>query len=287
MNAVRALLAWCTYPLTLTLAVGGTVAGVRAGWPPAAVVMGLIFVLALSLMWLERWMPHREAWLRPLAELQVDVAHMVNTGISTEIFRALTFGGLLIVATWLTARLGMNLWPQEAPASVQLGLALLIGDFGAYWVHRTAHEGTLIWKVHAMHHSSERLHTLSSGRNHPGNAILAYGSQVVPLILLGANTEVLATLSAFTAVHGMLQHCNADLRHGVLNHVFATADLHRWHHSTDFDESNTNFGSNLAIWDKVFGTWSLPHRNGPARVGLDDVDLPERFWAHLISPLDL
>lgn len=287
MNAVRALVAWCTFPLTLTLAVGGTVAGLRSGYPPALVVIGLIACLTWPLMLLERAMPHREAWTRPLGEVKLDLLHMVSTGITTELFRGLTFGGLFLIATTLASWWGEGLWPHDAPASVQLALALIIGDFGAYWVHRTAHEGTILWRVHAMHHSSERLHTLSSGRNHPGNAIFAYGSQVVPLILLGANTEVLATLSVFTAVHGMLQHCNADLRHGWLNHVFATADLHRWHHSTDFAESNTNFGSNLVIWDKLHGTWSLPHTGGPERVGLDDVTLKENYWAHLFSPLKL
>ena len=287
MRIIRAVMSKYAFPATLVFAVGATIWGVRSDIPPAVVVVCAILCVVLPLMVLERWMPHRESWNRSLEENRVDVAHMLNTALATELFRAMTFGGLFWVAALVTNAMGGTIWPTEAPAVLQLALALAIGDFGAYWVHRSAHEGTLLWRLHAMHHTSERLHTLSSGRNHPGNAVFAYSSQVVPLAILGAPTEVLATLSVFTAVHGMLQHCNADFNHGFLNHIFATADLHRWHHSTDFEHSNTNFGSNIALWDKVFGTWSLPDTDGPERVGLEDVEMPERFWAHLASPVTM
>ena len=199
---------------------------------------------------------------------------------------ALCFGAMFLVAQNFSTWIGGDLWPTRLPVVIQLGLALIIGDFGAYWVHRTCHNGTLLWRLHAMHHTSERLQVLSSARNHPGNAIFAYGSQVIPLILLGANAEVLAALSVFTAVHGLLQHGNVDLRYGVFSYVFATADLHRWHHSVNFEESNTNFGSNLALWDHVFGTFHHPG-GAPERVGLDDLAVRENFGAHLVLPVTM
>ena len=95
------------------------------------------------------------------------------------------------------------------------------------------------------------------------------------------------TLAVWTAVHGMLQHANLDLRHGWLNYVFMTADNHRWHHSTEFAESNTNFGSNIALWDHVFGTFVLREPAGPESVGLDDVEMPDNVWVHLATPFTL
>ena len=92
---------------------------------------------------------------------------------------------------------------------------------------------------------------------------------------------IIALTSVFTGVHGLLQHCNVDLKHGIFNHIFATADLHRWHHSADFDESNRNFGNNLSIWDTLFGTRYLPGGH-PEDVGLGDVRLRENFLAHLL-----
>lgn len=138
-----------------------------------------------------------------------------------------------------------------------------------------------------MRRASDRLTAMSAGRNHPLNAAAAYATNVAPLILLGAGDGVLTALGTFTAVHGMLQHCNVDLRHGVLSYVLATADVHRLHHSLNRAESNTNFGNNTVIWDHVFRTFALPHRRGPAAVGLDDLAIPDNVWVHLALPFTL
>jgi sterol desaturase/sphingolipid hydroxylase (fatty acid hydroxylase superfamily) len=231
-------------------------------------------------------MPADASWRGSPKDWSIDLLHMGSTGLTTEAWRALTAGLLYGAAVWLSQGVGGSLWPSAWPWWAQLSLALLLGDFGAYWVHRGCHESSLLWRVHAMHHSSERLYVFASARNHPMNAILAYGSQLLPVSLLGAPVEVIALLSVFTGVHGMLQHANIDLRHGWLNWVFATADLHRWHHSTEFEESNTNFGSNIILWDIVFRTRSLPEGR-PEAVGVADLDMPDNFITHLLSPFTL
>lgn len=281
-----ALLRWLVYPSLLIGSVGVAVELVRAGVGPGVASFGVIFLSVVPLLILEPKMTMRQEWRRNLVRSATDVAHTLLTGMSTDLFRAASFGVMLVAAAWISKTLGATLWPNDWPVALQLALALIIGDFGAYWVHRIAHMGPL-WRIHAMHHTSEKLSTLSAGRNHPLNAIAAYGSQVVPLVLLGAGTEALLALSVFTAVHGMLQHANLDLRHGWLNYAFMTADNHRWHHSTDFTESNTNFGSNIALWDHVFGTFALREPRGPERVGLDDVEMPDNVWVHLATPVTL
>jgi len=32
--------------------------------------------------------------------------------------------------------------------------------------------------------------------------------------------------------------------------------MHQLHHSCDFDESNTNYGCTIILWDRMFGTFS-------------------------------
>jgi sterol desaturase/sphingolipid hydroxylase (fatty acid hydroxylase superfamily) len=44
----------------------------------------------------------------------------------------------------------------------------------------------------------------------------------------------------------------------LLRPVLVTPDMHRVHHSTDNAEANSNFGFNLAIWDRLFGTYRPP-----------------------------
>mgnify|MGYP002862264096 CR=1 FL=1 len=37
--------------------------------------------------------------------------------------------------------------------------------------------------------------------------------------------------------------------------LIVTPDMHRIHHSVEEDESNQNFGFNLSLWDRFFGTY--------------------------------
>jgi len=283
---IRSVARWTLYPGMLAMSVSSTSAGIRAGLPPALLVATTIFASALVISLVQRWMPFEDQWRAEARTYGLDLLHMASTGVATEGYRAATVGLLTALAMALQGTFGGALWPNSWPMALQLALALLLGDLGAYWVHRLCHTSPLFWRVHAMHHSSEQLYVFASARNHPANAMLAYGSQLLPLTLLGANLEVIGLVSVFTGVHGLLQHANVDLRHGLLNWVFATADLHRWHHSTSMEESNTNFGSNLIVWDIVFGTRHLPEGR-PEAVGVADLALPENFLLHLASPFVL
>ncbi|MEN0063649.1 MAG: sterol desaturase family protein [Myxococcota bacterium] len=283
---LKTVVAWTFYPGMLLVGLRVTALGIQEGLSPALVVASTIFVSALVIAVVQRWMPFEDEWQAKPQTYWLDMLHMASTGVTTEGYRAATVGLFTAGAVYLQGALGGSLWPNEQPMVLQLALALLIGDLGAYWVHRTCHTSPLFWRVHAMHHSSEQLYAFASARNHPMNAILAYGSQLLPLTLLGANLEVIALLSVFTGINGLLQHANIDLKHGIFNWVFATADLHRWHHSKDFDESNTNFGSNIIVWDIVFGTRALPEGH-PEAVGISGLHMPENFLHHLASPFVL
>ncbi len=109
---------------------------------------------------------------------------------------------------------------------------------------------------------------------------------LTPLILLGADTRIIALHTLFTAVHGMFQHANVDIRLGPLNWIFSMAELHRWHHSKHLEEANTNYGANLIWWDIVFRSRFLPSdREPPTEIGIASLpNFPGGYWAHLRSP---
>jgi sterol desaturase/sphingolipid hydroxylase (fatty acid hydroxylase superfamily) len=285
-GALKTVVSWTLFPSMLVAALLTTLGGIRAGFDLPMVVMAVIVSAALPLLLLQRWMPFERDWVAQPKNYSIDLLHMVTTGITTDAMRAAIMAVVLTVAVELHGTLGSDLWPTSWPLLAQFAVGLLIGDLGAYWVHRSCHRFPLMWRVHAMHHSSEKMYLGAAVRNHPFNAILMHSSHLLPLTLLGAPVEVIALTSVFTGVNGMMQHVNIDLRLGWFNRVFATADLHRWHHSADFEESNRNFGNNLIIWDWLFATRYLPGGR-PEQVGLGDVRLPENYWAHLASPLFL
>ncbi|MEZ5397893.1 MAG: sterol desaturase family protein [Bryobacterales bacterium] len=285
-GALKSVVSSLTYPTMLITALSTTLYGIRAGYDLPLVVMLVIVASAVPLLVLQRWMPFEQDWAGRPKEYSLDIAHMITTGITTDTLRAAILAVLLAVAVQLHGVIGGDLWPSSWPLLAQFGVGLLIGDLGAYWVHRSCHRFPLLWRIHAMHHSSEKMYVGAAVRNHPFNAILMHTSHLLPLTLLGASPEVIALTSVFTGVNGMLQHANVDLKLGVFNWVFATVDLHRWHHSADFDESNRNFGNNLIVWDWLFGTRYLPGGH-PHQVGLGNVRLPENYLIHLASPLFL
>jgi sterol desaturase/sphingolipid hydroxylase (fatty acid hydroxylase superfamily) len=51
-----------------------------------------------------------------------------------------------------------------------------------------------------------------------------------------------------------------------------TPDMHRVHHSVRREETDSNFGFNLSVWDRLFGTYRAAMRRaatgfGPTRGG--------------------
>lgn len=286
VEVLRRVVTSMFYPVMLVLPLWATYAGMAAGYPPTAVVMSVMFLAALPILVAQRVLPAEARWKALPRDYGLDILHGVATTLAAEGYRAVTIGLMTGAALWIQNAVGASLWPVDLPIWSQLVIALIIGDFGNYWVHRVCHEHPVAWRVHAMHHSSERLYVMASARNHPMNAILAYGGQLLPLTLLGAPSLVIGLLSVYTAVNGMLQHANVEMRTGVLNWVLSTADLHRWHHSADMEESNSNYGGNLVLWDVVFGTRHCPE-GSPEEVGLGDMKLPENFFAHLASPFVL
>lgn len=82
-------------------------------------------------------------------------------------------------------------------------------------------------------------------------------------------------------VYGQLQHANVAIDSGVLDRVFSTPALHRWHHSEYYDEGDTNYGATTSIWDQVFGTWFRPNRVFDSPVGVGRMPNFPTTWHEL------
>jgi sterol desaturase/sphingolipid hydroxylase (fatty acid hydroxylase superfamily) len=283
---MRALFSWLIFPCVLGGALLAAAVGLRLGLPHGPLTTGILLSAGALILLLQRVHPYRDDWRGGAGEIRTDLLHgLISTGGSSLLFQAVAFGALLSAGGALSARLGVGRWPGDWPLWLQLPLALVIGELGQYTVHRLSHEVPLLWRIHALHHSSEQLYMLSAGRNHPISNLLSYGSNISVLVAVGAPADLLLLQSVFTGVHGFLQHANVEMRTGWFRYVFATADYHRWHHSTVMAEGNTNFGSNLVLLDWLLGTRFLPPERLVEAVGLDSMPrYPRGFWGQLASP---
>jgi len=269
---------------------GGTIAGAIALVPHtgAAVAVAAMQVVGFAgIAVAERLLPYRPAWNRSHGDLRTDALHAAVSGVgTTQLVRPLALYLGALGAAALSERFGGTFWPVDWPLAAQLAPAVVIAELPQYWLHRWQHEYEGLWRFHAVHHSAPRLYWLNAARFHPLDLGLLYLVGYVPLVLLGCPGDVILLFSLFDAVFGMFQHSNVDVRLGVQNFLFSMAEPHRWHHSRTLAEANTNYGSNLMVWDLVFGTFFLPRdREPPRAIGIADMpDFPSGYLAQLAAP---
>jgi sterol desaturase/sphingolipid hydroxylase (fatty acid hydroxylase superfamily) len=277
-----ALGSWLLWPSLYVGGLAGTALAIPSAHPLLwfnAVYLSVALVVAV----LERLLPYESLWLRSDGETANDLAHtLLNKGL-VQIAAAVITTFTMAAAMAIEPTTPVRFWPTGWPLPLQVVLGLLIAELGLYAAHRLAHEWTPLWRFHALHHSVERLWVVNTGRFHIVDTLLKIALSQTPLYLLGAPVPVFLWISAVTAFTGLLTHCNIDVRTGVLDYVFNTPRLHRWHHSKRLEEGNRNYGENLVLWDLLFGTYYNPPRRPSPAIGIEG-RIASGFLRQLIQP---
>ena len=246
---------WSHLGALLLIAVWATLA-LQAGWSGFVLLLG---GLALILPWFAlcewRW-PHRRAWRAGAHERKRDGVFMLalfaTDGLADALIRALV---MLVNSETQGPASFLPLW-LAVPAAV------LLGEFGHYWLHRLKHRGGWLWRVHFVHHRPGALNVTTNFTTHPLDLLLSKSVQVLPLWLLGFDPMAIALAALFVQTQSFATHANSRGTLGWLNYLIGSAELHRWHHSTEIEQAQ-NFGTALPLWDQLFGTF---RRHAGARV---------------------
>jgi sterol desaturase/sphingolipid hydroxylase (fatty acid hydroxylase superfamily) len=288
MRLMQDVVARASFPVVLGGATLWALASMQAGTAPEIAILAPMLSAYVVIAALERFFFWREGWLHSKGDLHVDVGHLIVSGILANEALKIPVRYLAILgAAWIAERTSGGLWPTHWNVWLQLALALVYGEFFLYWIHRLTHEIDFLWRFHATHHSAPRLYFLNAARFHPVDLVLSSLVPLAALLLVGADARIIALFGLVSAVHGLFQHANLVLHLGPLNWIFSMAELHRWHHSRVLEESNTNYGQNLIVWDIVFGTRYLPQdREPPDDIGLAGPSgFPMDYWGQLLSPI--
>jgi sterol desaturase/sphingolipid hydroxylase (fatty acid hydroxylase superfamily) len=237
----------------------------------------------LSYAWIVAWLfllearlPYKPAWRDDDGQLVQDLSHtLLNKGLVQ----------LLIVELMALGIIGNEHHTATANLALpfQVAFGLVISEIGLYCAHRLAHEWPLLWRCHAVHHSVKRLWLVNTGRFHFVDSLASVAAGVPFLLISGISMDAIVWVSAITAYIGILTHCNVDVECGWLNYVFNTPNLHRWHHSTERAEGNTNYGENLMLWDIVLRTFLYKKGSDIQRIGIAE-KMPHRFIDQLALP---
>lgn len=282
-HELKIALSWISWPFLFAFCVALTAYGMSIDRPYLFFNASYLFLI-ISLLYLERFMPHEKKWREKDGQILADIGHtLTSKGTTQAILYVNTLIGVNMVTNDQALIAGLAIWPSDWPLYAQVALAVVASEFMLYWAHRTAHEVPFIWRFHAVHHSVSKLWIVNTGRFHFIDSLYSIVLGIFPLILLGAPMIVVTWVGAITAFIGMLTHCNVEMRFGWLSYIFNTPGLHRWHHSKKLREGNTNYGENIMLWDLLFGTFFNEDRRPPTNIGITD-HMPRRFIHQIIWP---
>jgi len=175
---------------------------------------------------------------------------------------------LLLRLVFPTAAVGMGALAQTrgwgllphlpAPAWVILPLAVVALDLVIYLQHRLFHAVPAFWRLHRLHHADLELDVTSGVRFHPLEMLLSMAVKMIAVAALGAPAEAVVIFEVLLGATSLFNHANVRLPAGldrVLRGLLVTPDMHRVHHSTLPAETNSNFGFNLSLWDRLLGSY--------------------------------
>ena len=233
--------------------------------------------------------PDIKSYLNPyLRELPVDLLAFLGYTLTIVLMSPFLFWATVAGTTLVFLAFGVPT-PSAVPhefwqLALVAALAFVISDFCLYWSHRLFHAFKPLWALHSLHHRPPVLTPLTAFRFWPPEAAchflafnfgegLAYGIayeffglNVTPLKYLGINVFLLAWYLAFSH----LRHTAIPLHFPTwLSHVLISPRMHQVHHSADPAHHHRNFGTALAIWDRLFGTLVIPDNAARFRFGID------------------
>lgn len=170
-------------------------------------------------------------------------------------------------------------------------LALIVLDFAIYGQHFASHKIPVLWRVHRVHHSDLDIDVTTAIRFHPIEIGLSMLFKCVLVLALGIDSFAVLLFEIILNGCAMFNHSNVALPSWLdrgLRLLIVTPDMHRVHHSIIHQETDSNYGFNLAIWDRLFGTYIEQPERGHLNmeIGLKPYmgqDNPTRFgWSFFL-----
>jgi len=163
----------------------------------------------------------------------------------------------------------------DLPGWLALLLAVIVLDLAIYLQHVLFHAVPAFWRLHRVHHSDMDFDLTTAVRFHPIEILLSMLIKMGLVAALGAPALAVMLFEVILNGMAMFNHGNVYLPWGwdnKLRRVVVTPDMHRVHHSVHPDETNSNFGFNLSVWDRLFGTYRDQPVDGHTgmRIGLND-----------------
>jgi sterol desaturase/sphingolipid hydroxylase (fatty acid hydroxylase superfamily) len=197
--------------------------------------------------------PKSERWL----------SNIIITLLGTAIVRSF-FPVLAVTFAANDATLGI-LNQSALPYGFRVVIGVMFLDLVIYGQHVMFHSVPLLWRLHMMHHADLDIDVTTGLRFHPLEVLLSMGIKIVTVLVLGPPAIAVILFEILLNGTSMFNHGNIKMPHNIdrmFRLIVVTPDMHRVHHSVIIKETNSNFGFNFPLWDRIFGTYKAQPEAG-------------------------
>ncbi|MBW4620621.1 MAG: sterol desaturase family protein [Cyanosarcina radialis HA8281-LM2] len=213
-----------------------------------------IGVLLIMAIW-EILSPRRHLHISKLLRWGSNLGIVV---INTAILRIVLPGAAVAMAVLAEGKHWGLLNQISLPTWLAVTFSVVALDFIIYWQHVIFHLVPWLWKLHLVHHADLDFDVTTGLRFHPIEILLSMVIKMVAVIILGTPAIAVIIFEVLLNATSMFEHSNIYLPEQIdrlLRRFMVTPDMHRVHHSVIPQETNSNFGFNLAWWDYLFKTY--------------------------------
>ncbi len=235
-------------------------------------VIGVVLLLPLERLFKR----HDQPILRP--QIGTDLLHVFGTVALAAIpTAAVAYGAKpLVIGPLAEVVTAQPIWLQGIEV-------FFLRELCIYWAHRISHQVPLLWRFHAIHHSSEHLDWLSGQRRHPLDSFYIAVCSATPLTLAGFNPTQVTLLAAISGLWDLSIHANINWRLRWLDGIWVTQEFHHWHHVKDRADHDNNYAGAFALYDVLFGTYHMPKDRRPEDYGIHQ-PMPPGYFGQLAQP---
>jgi Fe(3+) dicitrate transport protein len=259
------------------------------------------------------WMRVRPDWRLSgaLAALRhpssvLDVQLLLGRQLLGLLTTSTAVGAAWLLATHAVRRLDAAFGIPAPPPLSDLTVSILFSlvlfvcwDASRWGLHWLLHRLPRLWQLHQVHHSATVLTPLTFHRIHPVESLLY---QLRSVVVTGAVTAVFfwlfreaavdVTLLGVSALGLLLNMVTGNLRHSHVWLRFPDA-VERWllspaqhqiHHSADPAHHDANYGTWLAVWDRLAGTLIIED-TPPEHFGVTTPNHANNLLSAWLSPL--
>lgn len=165
-------------------------------------------------------------------------------------------------------------------------LLFIFDDFTRFYLHYSLHKYAILWEFHKVHHSATVLTPFTIYRSHPienllyafrmtltqgvvvGLCYYLFGPTLKMVDILGANLFIFL----FNIFGSNLRHSHIRFSWGdKLEKWLISPAQHQIHHGELPSQHHSNFGTCLAIWDRMWGFLQLSSQVGKLTYGIKGV----------------